>query len=201
MSAAKVLPIHEEAEYLIANLKRAIRRRSQKAFISCTGRKDVEIAEVEIPDDFMYGQYLAHILIYSPTVQVTFKAHFSLRASRELSATLFGKKAEEVETLQAWDFMKEYCNQAAGSIDTNLRACGFGCGLSLPIVTSGFDEIFFSEKRDPEVKRDWWVLRWDTGKVTCSSETLARDWTPFSELAGDEHENGEDKNEIEDMFI
>ena len=67
--------------------------------------------------------------------------------------------------------MKELCNLSAGEIKSQLVSKGIIVGLSLPLVTNGFDEVILSDEiQQKKVIKDCWEIKWKEGFITFSSE-------------------------------
>lgn len=131
---------------------------------------EVKCKEIATRDDFLYGQWMAIILVSGQALQVTFKTHFFNKFARELVSIGIGKSQENITTVMAMDFMREFCNLTAGEIKTKLSLNRVSVGLSLPLITRGFDEVLFSDIVLPTSIRDWWALDWQGGHIICSAE-------------------------------
>src|SRR5690606_37665797 len=81
-----------------------------------------------------------------------------------------GKTRDRISNEMIMDFMRELCNLAAGEIKSNLLAGKVAVGLSLPLITHGFDEVLFSDGMTTGQFRDWWAVDWGEGQIICSCE-------------------------------
>lgn len=91
----------------------------------------------------VFAAWRSLILVSGPQLRITLKVYFRLATAQALAAPVFRTDPKGVHKDQAIDFIREYCNLTAGGIKLALSDLGFQTGISLPIVTRGFDEIFF----------------------------------------------------------
>ncbi|MBF0312782.1 MAG: hypothetical protein HQK52_05160 [Oligoflexia bacterium] len=112
------------------------------------------------------------ILISGDDIKMTFKSHFDSELAGYLCAKAL--KKESVSWDKAIDFMKEYSNVVAGKIKKFFMDQEVIVGLSLPIVTRGFDEIFFEPPETGNVLIDNWILSIESNHLycTCIAEIL-----------------------------
>ncbi|MCX6128022.1 MAG: hypothetical protein NTX25_03030 [Proteobacteria bacterium] len=68
----------------------------------------------------------------------------------------------------SYDLFKEYSNLVAGGISQQLGTCGIVVGISLPIATSGFDELISSDEVRSSRLTDVWRIRGKEFNFTCS---------------------------------
>jgi len=136
--------------------------------------------EIEIRDlgpEFRPGRILANnmvfILVSGDALRVTFKAHFNMDTGKSLAFRVFGgKSAADISRKQAIDYFKEFGNLAAGSIVTLFEKIDIDLGISLPLCTRGFYEVFsdYTEKDNPVITySDFWALTANDSTVHCSA--------------------------------
>ncbi len=120
-----------------------------------------EIQTVE-PDNKVkvYGQWMVIILVYCPEVKGTFKLFYS---SSDFSDTMGGML---VDDNLIRDFIKEYSNLMAGAIQRIFEAYQVRVGISLPVVTRGFDSYFEPPHR-AEIGSLIWALVRDNRRIIC----------------------------------
>ena len=141
---------------------------------------------------FLPGRILASnmvfILISGEAVRFTFKVHFDTRPARVLACRIFGKASpEEITERQAIDFFKEYANLVAGNMVALLGDSGIALGISLPMATRGFYEIFadYTEKEEPMLAgADFWQIRIGGQTLHCSVQFEVLDHERLAQLAG-----------------
>lgn len=161
-----------------------------------------EIALREFEANFTPGRILANnmvfILVSGDVLRITFKVHFNMRDAKHLAFRIFrGNSPEEIQERQAVDYFKEYGNLVAGNIATHFDNAGVELGISLPLRTRGFYEIFsdYAEKRLPVVTcSDFWKFEVGGHPVFCSAFIEIKDMTQLEKLADfrPESEAGDD---------
>ena len=139
-----------------------IRQAALKRFAYISGVKDATLSENPRWDDFCYGSSLSVILIAGKDFKIFFKAHF--HAKKFANAIAPGKERAAV-----FDFFREYCNLTAGAIKQSLQKVDIICGISLPSVTSGYDELIFSDTIRKERAIDCFDLRNSTYRFTVTT--------------------------------
>lgn len=111
-----------------------------KSYAQCP---DFEIREYK-NEVGVHAHWMSLILISGRYLRLTFKAHYSSDVAKNLAARAMGRSGSDITDHQAADFMKEFCNLTAGGIKKYFEDLGQSVGISLPLVTRGFDELFFS---------------------------------------------------------
>ena len=200
MSEARDLSNVEDRDRLVENLQLMIRSKVLSTLTKSARLEDSHIVDVDNKDDFVYGHWMAFILISGSSVRVTLKLHFNHLVAKAMLGNKVRNEADP-ETLEriSMDFMREQCNLMAGSLKTAFNNSRIITGLSIPLVTKGFDEAVFSDKIDQGKVNDVWKLTWgDEGtEVVCSSVTEILDWGDFREFSYDD----EDEDEDEGVFL
>ena len=74
---------------------------------------------------------------------------------------------------------------------------GIVTGLSLPLVTRGFDELIFSDKIEEGDYVDSWDIEWPGGKVTFTSGVKIDQPELFAGASFEEEEEEEDDDDGE----
>jgi CheY-specific phosphatase CheX len=141
-----------------------------------TGSSEVETREMDA--SFKPGRILANnmvfILVSGDAMRLTFKVHFNTRTAKKLSFSIFGgNSAEDISEKQAIDYFKEYGNLVAGSVIALMDKCQIELGISLPLCTRGFYEVFsdYTEKQYPiTTYSDFWDLNVCGHSVCCSAQ-------------------------------
>lgn len=130
------------------------------------------IKEIE---DYTAGQVLGNEMILvslsGPTIQLLFKIHFS--HSQAISRlTTPPETSNSLPTDKDIDFMKELGNQVCGAISRQLSKLDIILGLSVPLCTRGYYEIYsdYTERTTPFLKiADSWALQGSFGDLYFSS--------------------------------
>lgn len=154
-----------------AELKSLFRDASLRRITSAISHKDsISICEIENPDDFIYGQWMSLILLSGPAMQVTLKTHYFNRDAVQLVAWALQKKPDEIQPNVIMDFMREFLNLTSGEVKATLATVNIPVGLSLPLISRGFDEVLFSDVVNERNLLDWWALVGKFGKLVCTME-------------------------------
>ncbi|MFK7824664.1 MAG: hypothetical protein AB8G05_10930 [Oligoflexales bacterium] len=145
-------------------------------------RKDISISEISNHDDFLYGQMMGYILINSRSMKASFKIHYSQSLAQKIAAKQLGLLLEEVNVEATNDFMREYCNLAAGYISDTFAYNNILTDISIPLITDGFDEVWFSDSSRPLDQKDYWKFTWDEFSLILSDVVQIRDLEAFQNL-------------------
>jgi hypothetical protein len=148
----------------IAVLKKKTRAASLFGMQSHTGLKDVTMADLE-ENPLVPAHWMSIILAGGKELRVTFKACFMSRDVRILAENTYGDRPMTVE--QTSEFLKEFCNLSIGSLKLFLERNKIFLGVSLPIVTRGFDEVFFPVPAGNMSFTDSWRIRANEAVVDC----------------------------------
>jgi hypothetical protein len=169
-----------------------IRELSRKRFADITARRDLVIEDHDHPDDFIYGSHLTVIQIAAKDLRITYKSHFNLSDVMALTQRKGAPERSHEQVLKSsYDLFKEYNNLVAGGITQQLHSCGVVAGISLPIATSGFDELISSDEVRASRLYDFWKIRGEGFHFTCSVyaeifETELLDLFVYGEIAMDD---------------
>ena len=115
-----------------------IRQAAISRFAYITSIKNLEVTENENWDDFCYGSSMSVILVAGKDFKLFFKAHFHQKKYQQASGG-------NILTSGVQDVFREYANLTAGAIKRALQDLNVVCGISLPNITSGYDELVFSD--------------------------------------------------------
>ena len=133
-----------ESTEIITGLKQMIRSTSHSRFDSHTKQTETDIVDPPPSNGLrVHGGWMCMILIAGQGIRVNFKVHFSCRDIGVVIHKVYGKPIQEITEEFRKDYVREYCNLVAGGIKKKLEECEISAGISLPIITRGFDEIFF----------------------------------------------------------
>lgn len=115
------------------------------------------------------SHWMTLILISSSSLSVTFKAHFKSRVAINMAAASRGESAENLTIGQGLDFFKEFCNMIAGGLKHSLSSAGVAVGISLPVMTRGYDEVNAKFLMTPASHYAAWDCSLGEGTVTFST--------------------------------
>jgi CheY-specific phosphatase CheX len=142
----------------IAQLKFITREAAQKRMVSHACSSEASISEtIEGYARRVHGNWMAIILVSGKDLRITFKVHFNIKDVKKILEVSFAKPYSEIEDDLATDFVKEFCNLTAGYIKQIFEKYELKSGISLPIVTRGFDDIFYKPTNPDEIA-DLWKL-------------------------------------------
>lgn len=156
------LPLLRDAQEPLQLMIRAL---SRQRFEDISMEKGLAIEEHDCPDDFIYGSHMTVIQIAAKDLRLTFKSHFNLG---DISLLTARAKTSAQVLGSAYDLFKEYSNLVAGGISQHLHGCGIVAGISLPLATSGFDELIASDELRLGRHYDFWRIRNEHLNFVCS---------------------------------
>jgi CheY-specific phosphatase CheX len=181
-----------------AKLNRLIRNisRFQLAHQARTNEIDID----DFPENKkVYSHFMSIILVSGASLKITFKTHFKSKDAKVLASSIFNVKPDDVSVPQSLDFFREFCNLTAGSIKWALSQHEVEVGISLPIVTRGFDEIFFPRKQNATHFHDAWKLKASEMIIVCTSNIEFTEAVNLSKL--DENFDGSSGGQGEVEFL
>ncbi|NRA64922.1 MAG: hypothetical protein HRU19_10600 [Pseudobacteriovorax sp.] len=153
--------------------------------------KDHDVVLQECPDPYasMFAHWMTLIMVSGKKIKLCLKTHFNTADSFYLREqnNRKRKKKTEVDLLKSFDFMKELSNESAGRIKTCLGSENSAMGLSLPLVTRGFDEVLFIDRiiktnHGDERSREAWRLKVGDHIITYTAEIQIMDWDVLNDL-------------------
>lgn len=166
---------------LAAAVKKLMRSASESRLRSQCWRQDLEVREIqgEIP---VLGHWMSVILISHPAIKLIFRAHFNGVEARKLAAGPYKKGANEVTLSQAQDFANEFCNLVAGLIKRSFEKQNIVMGISLPLGTRGFDEVYFPGEDGTRMFTDRWSIGGGDASLSCSASIEVQEAGRFPAL-------------------
>ncbi len=172
-------------------------RNISKSMLAFQGKRQDFVLE-EIQGNLqVISHWMSLILVSGPALKITFKAHFKNKVARLLAAPVYSKEPDALTEEQGLDFMREFCNLTAGSIKKALLNHNIKTGVSLPVVTRGFDELFFSSAAMPNVYSDRWTINSPVGEIHCSVNVEVVQPVDFSKITDDVPEDSDNSGDVE----
>jgi CheY-specific phosphatase CheX len=141
----------------IDRFRRASQEESFKLLETTGGKKNI------------YDHWMALILVSGKALRITFKVHFNIKSTKKMASPIYGKSPEKIEIRQAKDFIKEFCNLAAGYIKKIFEDQSLDVGISLPLVIRGFDEVFFERQIKKTIIEDSFRIENSGIGVVCTN--------------------------------
>lgn len=139
-----------------------IRSFTKNRFESISGLKNISTKELTNKDDFVYGTNQSMIIVAGNNLKLTFKSHFMFKDVGVFLKKLIGSSDLTPKNKNLlFDTFREHANLTAGGIKTQLEKEGMLCGISLPIISSGFDEIVTSDILKPRCLYDYFKVESD----------------------------------------
>jgi len=155
------------------DVKQQIQSVVQAQIAQFTQRNDLRLDPTDLAQVARYP-WVALILITGADIKVTFKIYFKVRGAQSMIAPMFKLSASQVPTEDAVDFVRESCNLVAGRLKTVWAGLGFKTGISLPVVTRAFDDLFFSPTQAIEHALYWRLSATNSGAL--QEEILVGAW-------------------------
>ena len=131
-----------------------------------------EIVEFEnmMPNGYVFANSMSMIVVAGKSIRVLLKTHFNHKDSKAIARRLYG--LEDIDDSKSYDVMKEYCNLSAGFLKKICIERDVPVGISLPVVTLGFNEVFSDAESSGQrvIFEDCWKLRDMESNIICSCQ-------------------------------
>lgn len=121
------------------------------------------------PRLLIFGHWLSTILIFNESIKIIFKAHFISSEVEPFVNMIYKGTDKKIGASQIADFVREFCNLTAGNVKAILAQNKLDTGIGLPLVTRGFDEIFYPCANNNTSFSDIWRIEYDKDcSIVCS---------------------------------
>lgn len=193
---------------IIKNTNKLIRHAAEDRVRTHARESDFNLVDLE--DTFKAGQVLSNkmslILISGEAIRITLKLQFSHSKVKNIAFPIYGKdSAAEISDAQSMDYMKELSNVIAGYVVQLFEKAGIQLGISLPLGTRGFYEIFadYRDADSPVIKyNDLWCLEFGDTKIYGTVLTEILDINTLEKVDLDETSyDGDDEDDGEFDFL
>jgi hypothetical protein len=117
----------------------------KKTFFSYFGDEDFTIDKIEnrrLGETISYNN-LAMITLTGRGVNLTFKTYFDFSSCREIIKIIYKEEKYWNDISFIEDYIKEFCNLFGGTLSGLANKDILELGKSIPMVLTGFDEIYF----------------------------------------------------------
>jgi CheY-specific phosphatase CheX len=121
-----------------------------------TRLEDLEIRDATPSPGPVIGQWLGVILLAGPSLRITVKSFFGISTIAGILAARMRCSPYSIAPSLVEDFVREFSNLYAGGVKRTLGNSGVSVGISLPLVTRGFDEVFNGVAAKREETRAVW---------------------------------------------
>lgn len=125
------------------------------------GRKQVEVLDQVPLEGPVFCSLQSVIFLYTRNTRITIKSFFHEGSTRDYLAKKLHRDKASISLDIIRDSMAEIGNLTAGTLKALLTGTGEDCGMSLPIVTEGFDEILYPYAAKSDQLFDAWALEVD----------------------------------------
>ncbi|MFZ8934241.1 MAG: chemotaxis protein CheX [Bacteriovoracaceae bacterium] len=146
----------------------------------------------------VYKDRMSFILISGESFNIIFRVFFNSSQFGKYVSKNIGVEEEDVTEELIRDFMNEYCNLVAGSLKSLISdQLNESLGISIPIVTSGFEYLYFGLKKAATHYLIWKLAGENTEAVFCVELEELRGFKTelFNNL-----ENIEESQDEDDIF-
>lgn len=159
----------------------------------------IEIYELENKDSLVFGYWMGLIMVGNASLRILFKAHYNNDELRVIAAEALNSSKTRPDDSSVADFMREYCNLMGGAIKATLESAGLNTGVSLPLVTRGFDEVFSNQSVSVSFYEDVWQLVCGDGRITCAlqMDIMSNEPLELIEMIQEQQQSNDDDGEIE----
>lgn len=107
--------------------------------------EDASYEAQEIPIDKardVYGYWVAMIIVAGSGLKTTLKAHFFSSPIKQHIAQK--NNIDHASLSSSHDYIKEFLNLCAGKLKMEMESNKIDVGISLPLLMSGVDELFYT---------------------------------------------------------
>lgn len=126
------------------------------------------ISNEEDGTNLIFGYWMSLVLVANASARVLFKAHYNITDIKSATPAFDEQNSRPELEMAVSDFMREYCNMVGGDIKSSLESNKIPAGVSLPLVTRGFDEVFATRAIKTEMIEGRWKLVAAGADVTCT---------------------------------
>ena len=155
---------------LLEKIKLLIRTTSGVALEAMAQKSGIAVQDVS-DDRKILGHWMSLISISGDQLHITFKVQFSIAMARAFADSGVKNDSVEISNSHSKDFIREFCNLLAGNIKNKLAENNVAVGISLPLLSRGFDDLFFSGTETVGKSVDRWKLTNDKSEIFCISDT------------------------------
>jgi len=92
------------------------------------------------------SQWISVIFVKGDNLKFSFKTQFITEDVKHFASQAYGesKTDEQINKRQIDEFIKEFCNLMGGGVKEHFEKNGLNTQMSLPLLTRGQDNVFFS---------------------------------------------------------
>ncbi len=149
-------------------IKTLMRDTSQAALVAMSQKKQIAIEDVT-DNKKILGHWMALISVSGVQLHLTFKVQFSIEMARSYASEVLKNDRLGISNSHSKDFIRELCNLVAGNLKTKLAENNVTVGISLPLLSRGFDDLFFANSESSVQSIDRWQLVFKETTIYCCS--------------------------------
>lgn len=146
-------------------LKLTMRELSRSSLASHSATTDLVVEALTNPLP-VYAHWMALMMVAGKDIRVTLKSHFTTSDVQKMAAKIYNSSKIEAEKVES--FVKEFCNLTLGGFKVFLEQNNLVVGTSLPLITRGFDNVFFPAPVGKMSYQDSWRLRSRDAVLDCT---------------------------------
>ncbi len=128
---------------IFENLRLMLKKHSREQFAGFFNVEGVTIQDIPSQGNKVLGHILSSILVQGMGFRITLKYHSDLAPMVPLCVKNMQVNPNQVHERMIRDFLREVANLVAGAMRADLGRNNVDAGISLPMSTRGFDEVFF----------------------------------------------------------
>ena len=160
-------------------LRDTLRKASEVRLKQYLDQPEITVETVKEQGTLIFGFWMSLILIFGPEFQITFKVHYNTKSIQKMSRNALPNNSSSDVVA---DFVKEYCNLVAGLIKSYFESIHVPSGVSLPLVSRGFDDVFSIHQLMSDSILDIWTLSCQEESITCIASCDIYDHSVFSKI-------------------
>ena len=147
LSSSSKLKIEEDDEALVKVNEALIKMIQYHAKKCLEGYIFTSVSEIEVKDKGIpiYGFWLSFVLLATDHMNIVLKTHFDYSSVQPILKKIFRSEDADISQQMAESFINEYSNLFGTKVKNTLFDIGISTGMSLPVLTRGFDNYLFEE--------------------------------------------------------
>lgn len=133
-----------------------------------SGQAKLKSSPYEKADKIVFGNSVANIVIAGSNMRIIFRIHYRYDSGEDVIKSTLRK--EKISRVYTDDYFLEQCNLIAGRMKSTFAEFDSNIGISIPVKTNGFDDMFLEFKTDGEYTSDWhWDVNVSDIPIHCSA--------------------------------
>jgi len=150
---------------ILENLATMMRKNAEQQFGGFFAVEGTKCENMTLPSMKVLGHIFGAIIVQGGDFRITVKIHSDMKPIRPLCAKNLLLPEDQVGERMIRDFLREIANLLGGAIRTELSRNNVDSGISLPLSSRGFDEVFFSSVDTDKNFTQAFKLTWPGGAL------------------------------------